>query len=128
MMYIGIDPGVNTGVAIWKDCQFESLLTLKIHKAMDLVRNLKPDLVRVEDARKRKWYPKGANLQGAGSVKRDSKIWEDFLKDLNYNFEMVHPLRDVWDTHEKFERITGYKKRTSKHSRDAALLVYKMGC
>ena len=101
MFYIGIDPGTHTGMAVWdsKEGKFLSLETLPIHRAMVEVMNLRIGreiLVVFEDARQRKWYGKGdtnAKLQGAGSVKRDCSIWEDFCKDYGIPFRAIPPVK-----------------------------------
>lgn len=131
MIYIGIDTGVNTGYAVWDSAahRFTDIRTLKIHEAMDAVLAIREDKTVVfEDARKRKWFgnDKGRNqLQGAGSIKRDGKIWEDFLKDKGVEFVMKAPAAGMtkWDA-DYFNRVTGWKGRTSKHARDAAMLVF----
>jgi hypothetical protein len=127
---IGIDPGVNSGFALW-DCKAKKLVSLrtnKIHYAMNSVtvlcnKSSSNVLVRVEDARKRKWFGKNsdAKMQGAGSVKRDCTIWEDFLTDLGVDFEMVDPKNNKtkWSA-DVFKKVTKYDGRTSQHSRDAA--------
>ena len=135
---VGIDPGKNTGIAIWNTNtqHFEMLDTVPIHKAMETVKEweypVRDIKVYFEDARQRKWLPKDAtsseyrgHLMGAGSVKRDSVIWQDALTDWGIPFEMVPPRAGAtkWDA-DTFARITGYKGRTSNHARDAALLVY----
>lgn len=83
--------------------------------------------VRVEDARKAKFNRQQEmyKAQGAGSVMRDAKIWEDFLADLQIDYEMVRPKKDLtkWNS-ETFKNITGYAGASSEHARDAALLVY----
>ena len=131
-----MDPGKHTGIAVWDtDAQrFKLLDTVPIHIAMDIVRYSTDGMTRVyfEDARQRRWLPKDAtsseyrgHLMGAGSVKRDSVIWQDALTDWGIPFEMVPPRAGAtkWDA-DTFARITGYKGRTSNHARDAALLVY----
>jgi hypothetical protein len=131
--FIGIDTGVNTGYAVWDSeaKEFIMLTTLSIHDAMFFVKdayalyggNL---FVRVEDARKRRWFGNigKERLKGAGSVERDAKIWEDFLKDLKVDFEMVHPKNNRTKTSpELFKKITGYRGKCSQHARDAAMLV-----
>ena len=80
----------------------------------------------VEDARKAVFGRKmeGFKLQGAGSVKRDASIWEDFLTDLNIPFEMVRPNKRI--TKMKSDTFKNYFKwqgRTTYHSRDAAMLI-----
>ena len=131
MLMIGIDPGKHTGIAIYNTGMKELILcsTLLIHKAMDVISALDHSdvFVRVEDARLRKWFGKDAYLkkQGAGSIKRDCTIWEDFLNDKKIPHEMIHPLKGSTKlSTEMFFNITGYKGRTSNHARDAAMLVF----
>ena len=138
MIYIGIDTGVHTGIAVWdsEKGKFVYLDTLKIHEALQIVSSYAykdiPLCVRFEDARQRKWIPFAKNMtgelgraQGAGYVKAHCQIWEDFLRDKDIPFEMIAPRRNVTKlSAEQFERITGYKGRTSEHARDAAMLVY----
>ena len=112
---------------------FEEILTLKIHQALDSVLEYHMTygerlFVRFEDARLRKWFGNSGRekLQGAGSIKRDSVIWEDFLKDNLINHEAVAPKNNSTKlSKEQFEKITKYKGRTSEHARDAAMLVFK---
>lgn len=134
MIYIGIDPGTHTGMAIWdsREGKFLSLETLPIHQAITKVMLWKDrvghDLqVVFEDARQRTWFGKGdvsAKLQGAGSVKRDCSIWEDFCTDYGISFRAVPPVKGATKvTPTYFKMISGWTDRTSEHSRDAAMLV-----
>ena len=130
--YIGIDTGTHTGLAIWnsKEHKFDLIKTDKIHVIIDIVKEYvfnKSVFIRVEDARKRKWFGQNSNakLQGAGSVKRDCTIWEDFLTYINAEFEMVDPTNNRTKLNaEQFKLITKYKGQTNDHNRDAAMLVY----
>lgn len=102
MIYIGIDPGEHTGLAIWDTSKqaFVQLATVPLHKAMaevwkwsraselETVRKGMKVHVIFEDARQRNWFPREKNnseyrgrLMGAGAAKRDAKIWEEFLSD-----------------------------------------------
>lgn len=133
--FVGIDCGTHTGLAVWdsRRKEFTELATLPIHRALQRVRLLSLNeegiFVVVEDARQRKWFGSAGReqLQGAGSVKRDSSIWDDFLTDYDIPHRMQPPLKGAtkW-TAEGFTRVTGWKGRTSEHARDAALLVYGM--
>lgn len=135
-LYIGIDPGTRTGVALWDPSIKElEISTLKIHEAMNAIKVIAETIekksvkVRFEDARQRKWFGNAGRdqLQGAGSIKRDCAIWEDFLKDLGVDFEMVAPKNAITKMKaEYFRQLTGYKGKTSEHGRDAAMLVYGM--
>lgn len=134
MIVIGIDPGTTTGFAIW-DPHARQLLAVeswKIHQAMRRVESLRADspLVLFEDARTMrigggKTFGQNSRLQGVGSVKRDSAIWEDFLEDagLPYQARMWKPGMTKWSAPE-FLRVTGWSLPTNNHGRDAAVIVY----
>ena len=134
--YIGIDPGVHTGFAVWDKInnKLQQVHTLKIHQAMLIIKYDYSDtpiwentFVRVEDPRMAT-YLRGDDMhkaQGAGSVKRDAGIWEDFLTQLGIPFEMVRPNKKTTKLNANtFKRITGYTGKTSVHGRDAAMLVF----
>ena len=145
-LYVGIDTGVKTGIAVWTPAEkCLQVVTTPIHHAMQMVKQILMNgeqvLVRVEDARQRTWFGKedagdrfGAKRQGAGSIKRDASIWNDYLIDLadaypnQLGFEMVAPKHNKTKLSEQqFAAYTGYKGRTSEHGRDAAMLVYGYG-
>lgn len=136
MIYIGIDTGTHTGLAVWDSEQqeFLEIHTLKIHQAMEIVvwyyqfTDHKCKVI-FEDARQRTWFGERSNakLQGAGSVKRDSSIWEDFLKDWGIEYWAKPPQKGATKLSEQtFKAITKYQGKTSEHARDAGMLVY--GC
>lgn len=135
MICIGIDTGKHTGFAVWdtEKRQLDFVDTIPIHEALLRIWSQRHANVEVyfEDARQRKWYGTRTakedrnKLQGAGSVKRDSTIWEDALKDWGIPFHAVAPKHNVTKmTPEFFRALTGWKGRTSEHSRDAAMLVF----
>ena len=137
MLYIGLDPGTNTGLAVWdaEAHRFSELVTASIVGAMKIVCDYAaawPVTIVVEDARKRQWLPREKNLSeyrgklmGAGSIKRDCEIWEEFAALYGIPIQFVPPRKGLtkWDA-ETFNKITGWKGRTSNHARDAALLVW----
>lgn len=131
---IGVDTGVNTGFAVWSidEKKLIDVKTYKIHEALHRLRLARYDsiFVRVEDARLRKYVPKQKNekaergrAQGAGSVKRDAIIWEDFLKGNGIDYEMVAPKNNKTKmSAEYFQKVTGWMHKTSEHARDASNL------
>lgn len=133
MILIGLDPGTHTGYAEYQpsDGKLTAVTTLQIHQAMHLIRcaHNRGESMRVifEDARLRRWLgSKGREaLQGAGSIKRDCSIWEDFLADLGVSFQAIAPQSGgtKWSA-ERFAKLTGWTGRTSEHARDAAMLVW----
>lgn len=140
MYWAGIDPGEHTGVAMYDGAQLVEVTTVQIHRALQMVASFVevaqangiPVKVVFEDARKRRWLPSEKNaseyrgrLMGAGSVKRDCTIWEDFLKDLGVDYVAQAPRAGMTKlSPEAFARLTGWNGRTSNHARDAAMLVY----
>lgn len=129
---IGIDPGKDTGFA-WGVKGHESLkevCSMPIHRAMLKITamNAKYSVtVYVEDARKRKYFGDNsrAKQQGAGSVKRDCTIWEDFLTDKGIPFQMIHPIRGgtKWKA-DRFNKATKYKGQTNQNARDAGMIAF----
>ena len=137
MLVIGIDPGLHTGLAVW-DTSSRQLLDVRCSGIIDAMRYLRElqetrgiGLVVFEDARKRKWIPRERDLSqfrgramGAGSVKRDCSIWEDFCKDYGIPFWAKPPVKGATKVSaDYFKMISHYQGRTSEHSRDAAMLV-----
>ena len=135
-MIVGIDPGVKTGLAVWsrETRKLTAVETLGITQAMTLIRTMADaealHSVRFEDARLRTWF--GARgreaLQGAGSIKRDCSIWQEFLSGLvGVPFLPVSPQsKGAKLDAAAFKRLTGWQGRTSEHGRDAAMLVWEV--
>ena len=139
MIVVGIDPGCNTGLAVW-DTSHRQFLDIRCSGIVDAMRYLNElqaerqiGLVVFEDARKRKWIPREKNLSefrgramGAGSVKRDSSIWEEWCNTFAIPFIAVPPRQGMTKySDEYFRGLTGYDRRTNEHGRDAAMLVFE---
>ena len=135
MICIGIDTGVHTGFAVWhSDTKYlAEVSTLTITQAMERVKMIADirgkDNIRlfIEDARQRKWFGNAGRerLQGAGSVKRDSRIWEDWCREQGLQYRMVAPKNNRTKlTASQFKLLTKWTGATSEHARDAALLVF----
>lgn len=129
----GIDPGVKTGLVIWV-CHEKNLSvvdTVRLPEAMNMLLHLwREDMLHeiwFEDARQRKWFGNAGRekLQGAGSIKRDCAIWQEFCEYYEIPFQAIKPAKGQtkWSA-EYFQRLTGWTKRTSQHARDAAALVF----
>ena len=133
---IGIDPGVKTGIAVAVDGKLQSVASATITAAMQMVLAVKDQgpMVYIEDARKRSWFGKmdaevakygAAVREGAGSVKRDCGIWEQFCIEQKIAYQLVHPAANATKLDaETFNRITGWRAKTNEHGRDAAMLVH----
>lgn len=135
-LYIGIDTGRDTGFAVWGGGQLLRVETTTIVHAMaeilDYLGRWEDVHLVFEDARQRKWIPRERSnseyrgkLMGAGSVKRDGEIWEEFCKEYDIPFRATPPKNNTTKlTAETFRQITGWTGRTSEHARDAAMLVF----
>ena len=140
MIWIGIDPGTHTGLAVWDGDgrRFMLVATVPLWQALQEVASYTQQYgtsavsVVFEDARQRKWFPQERNnaeyrgrLMGAGAAKRDARIWEEFLTAQRIPFEARKPQAGMtkWDDVGYWQRVTGWNGRSSEHSRDAALLV-----
>lgn len=138
MIFVGIDPGVNTGFSVSENGVLRCVDTVKACEAEKMVLNMfscadGKIIVHVEDARLRTWFggmderqrKHGAGVrEGVGSVKRDSQRWHEFLAYHEIPHVLIAPKNNKTKMDAaQFKRLTGWKKRTSKHGRDAAMLV-----
>jgi hypothetical protein len=128
---IGIDPGVQTGLAIFS-CdinKFVHVKTVTIAKAFRTIEKLNRNNIVfcvVEDARKRKGkmlsYAKEEAIQGAGDIKGSCRTWEHFLIEYEIPFQLVAPsgtkMKKLY-----FDKLVNDDFISSNHSRDAAVRV-----
>ena len=139
---IGIDPGVDTGFAVW-DCEkkeYSQLSTLDFWQVIDLLLEYKNQyqqrlVVVVEDATQNKpTFRLGTNIkendrkaQNVGSLKRETSLLIEWLDKHKIPYRRIRPSRYTYTklSAEVFTQITGYQGRSSSHSRDAAMLVFK---
>lgn len=132
---IGIDPGTSTGIAVFDTIQgkFTRIDTMGIVRAMyevGTLRSIMPAdtiLLLVEDPRRIGGAPERA--QGAGSIKRDANIWQEFAKVYQVKVRFVRPTRAsiTKATVEQLRNMCGWVGRTTNHARDAAFLVAQHG-
>jgi hypothetical protein len=128
---IGIDPGVKTGIAVWdkKERKFIEMYTTDIMTAWSKIQTYKGDsVVVVEDPHLRTWFGKSSveKYQGAGSIKRDFKIWKSLLDTTEWPYRTIAP-KEVQHigNHAYFKALTRCDMpRSSQHARDAAMMVY----
>ena len=139
MIVVGIDPGLHTGLAVWDTSarQFLDIRCSGIVSAMDYLDDIAfkrgIGLVVFEDARQRKWIPREKDLaqmkgraMGAGSVKRDCSIWQEWCEARCVQYIATKPKNGMTKlTDAYFRGITGYDRRTNEHGRDAAMLVFQ---
>lgn len=135
MIYIGIDPGTKTGIAILIEGQYEIISTKTIIEAMEYVKFISVGdyseiEIHIENPNLRKWHKEkdiSHKAQGAGSIKRDYAIWEEFCKLHGIKMVDVAPqsIGSTFDNEAIFKQATGWQGRTSQHARDAAKIVFR---
>lgn len=164
-LFIGIDPGVKTGVCNYSKGKITELLTLNFWETVDYLARLgsiqKQDAqtdpfklkVVIEDpnfnkpifedskffrdlrtlANSGNWQKleeavksRGKQGQNIGSNKREAQLLIEYCKRQNIEVTQRPPVKGHLAKMDavKFELITGYKKRSSQHARDAAGLVF----
>jgi len=132
-LYIGIDPGTTTGYAEIMDGTYIVIRQMNIIQAMDTVRinrSLGFDIcLHVENPNMRKYFGNSGRekLQGAGSIKRDYKIWTEFAAEYGLRLFPIAPAQigSQFDNEAIFHSATGYPKKCGKHARDAAKIIFK---
>lgn len=138
---IGIDPGVNTGLAVWDrtekkliECRtvdfwsaywhlintyqiFDTDMYVELSKGMGMYwRN------RQEAAGSPVVLQSKAKMMG--SVIRESELLIKGLRHVGYNVVECKPTREKkWDQ-QYFKRLTGWEKQANEHARDAARLCW----
>jgi hypothetical protein len=145
VIVIGIDPGTTTGLAVWDAVarKLTRVESMQLHQAMTAVLDIRSRkgtrcialepgqlLVIYEDARTIRIgggenFNRKEKLQGVGSIKRDSAIWQEFLEDhgIAYQGKRWTPGTTKWDA-DYFKRTTGWTGQTNSHARDAAVIVF----
>lgn len=134
---IGIDPGINNGIAIYskKTRKLESVGTLPLFQIFQAFLDPKIFLIKSHIAvyieNPNTWLPfKGtksdnSRLQGAGAVKQTYKHITEFLDFHKIPYTPVKLQGGLKKTKsDTFKNITGYLKPTNEHGRDAAFLVW----
>jgi hypothetical protein len=142
---VGIDPGVqaasrNCGLAVWDVAakRFLSVKTLFYWEALKVLADLAEDVrfdvesVRIEDARKRKFFGASGTerFQGAGAAKTASSVLEGWVRDIcRLPFVMVAPQsigkgwRYLQADPALFNREFRWEGDTTEHARVSAIIA-----
>ena len=135
MRVIGIDPGVNTGMAVYEDGELALLKTIEPHQ-IGLVLSqyeAEPLFLVFEDSRLQShvWLPsqsKGvaANIaRKVGMVDAWCYLIERVCEDYNIAYMRVSPKAKGGKIDaELFKKVTRWDKRSNQHERDAAIVAW----
>ncbi len=135
---IGIDPGAETGIAIWNrvEKRFEKIESLDFWSAFAYIVNT----FDVKDCRLFIELTKGVPVynryrgegnqamvlkiaMNAGGVVRESELLIEGFRQAG--FEVVECPAVNKQNQEQFKRLTGWAARTNQHERDSGVLVHK---
>ena len=131
---IGIDPGVNTGVAIFTDGRLVGMCTITPFYVAAVLDEIRPWLVVVEDSRLQSHIWTGPKAHGAAALKVARNVgmvdWmcaciQDACETREIVFHAVSPRAKGGKVAAAgFRALTGWRKRCSQHARDAAMLAW----
>ena len=138
-MYLGVDPGKQTGLALWVPSE-DRLILPPAKSFFDALswaaEHADPacTVCVVEDPTQNKpIFNRGVSgrrnlkiAQNVGSNKRSAQLTIKGLLRRGFYVRRVRPTSAKWSK-ETLERMTGYTGRSSQHARDAAKLVYNLG-
>lgn len=134
-MVLGIDPGVNTGLATFVDGALIALETIAPHQIDRSIRRDLPDHVVFEDCRlqSRAWGARSKSTYGAalatarnlGQVDAWCRLIEDVCRELDIAAHGVSPrAKGAKRAAGSFAFITGWQQRSNQHERDAAMVAW----
>ncbi len=134
---IGIDPGVNTGFAVYRRINREiiSMRTLSFWSLYNEMLLLAPGdyLVAIEVPKHSRLHEyqdgkTGARLRekiagNVGGIAREAELLADGIELLGFEVRRITPTRGKWSAKDLLQR-TGIATRTNEHVRDAIALCY----
>jgi hypothetical protein len=132
---IGIDPGVNTGVALFTNGKLLSLQTIQPIDIQDCVKRSFADLIVFEDSRLQSavWVP-SKNKAVANNIARKigqvdalCSLIEEICRRWEIKFMRVSPkAKGAKMNSEDFNLFTGWEHRSNQHERDAAMVAWQL--
>lgn len=134
-LVIGIDPGVNTGVALYANGKLLSLQTIEPIDIQDCIKRSYADLIVFEDSRLQSavWVP-SKNKAVANNIARKigqvdalCSLIEDTCNRWEIKFMRVSPKAKGGKMNaEDFNELTGWTHRSNQHERDAAMVAWQL--
>jgi hypothetical protein len=136
MRVIGIDPGVNTGVAIYKDGKLTELMTIEPIGLPDVLNTIfdEPTFIAFEDSRLQShiWIPSQSKGMAANIARKVGMVdaWCYMIERLCESYDIAYMRVSPKAKGEKlnaesFKRITGWEGRCNAHERDAAMVAWQ---
>jgi hypothetical protein len=132
---LGIDPGANTGVALFVDGRLTGLATISPVEIARLIQERQPRRVVFEDSRLQShaWNARGKTALGPALATARSLGQVDAWCSLIVAICAEHGIpalgvsprsKGAKLNAEQFQRATGWAAKTNEHSRDAAMVAW----
>ena len=133
---IGIDPGANTGVAVYVGGHLTQLLTMDVLAALEMIKENKIALVCLEDSTLTShiFTAKGVSHAAALKVARNigevdacCKLIKQTCAKLNIPYLSISPKQKGKKMARKeFDALTGCSIPSNQHERDAAMVAWSL--
>jgi hypothetical protein len=134
---LGIDPGVNNGLALFVDGKLEDLFTVNIcqlmHKLYSIGRN-HFDAIIIEDSRLQSHVFTGTKSNVAtrlniarkvGQVDCICGIVQSLCSELSIDYIAISPKEKGKKLNsEQFNKVTGWQGNSNQHERDAVMVAW----
>ena len=131
---MGIDPGSNTGIAIYRDGALFDLLTIEPHQLAETIAAIYPARVVFEDSRLQSHtWKRGVNNAAQLKIARDVGQIDAWCRlivatcaRLGIAAHGISPKNKGSKLNaEQFAALTGWTGRSNEHSRDAACVAWQ---
>lgn len=130
MIVLGIDPGANTGLALFRGGRLVGLRTVEPLLLIDALRQVCPDIVVMEDSRLQGavWHKSPGAIKIARDVGRIDG-WCDLIEaactHMGTDLIKISPKdKGAKLSADQFRQVTGWVERTNAHERDAAMVAW----
>ena len=136
MNVIGIDPGVNMGVAIYEDGNLIDLLTVEPLGLVDIINAYAahPLFIAFEDSRLQShvWLPSQTKGVAANIARKVGMVdaWCYMIERLCESYDVAYmrvspKAKGMKVDAELFKKLTRWDKRSNQHERDAAMVAWQ---
>lgn len=142
---LGIDPGVKTGFAVYDRGKRELRIcdTLSFWDTVDKLEEFTIDcglsgfeVILEDNSANATFRGRGRNpaahsamekiSRNVGSVQRDQQLLVEYMISKGIKHRLIKPTHSTTKMNDElFKKITGWKARTSSHSRDAGILCWQ---
>lgn len=131
---MGIDPGKNTGLALYRGGKLKVLKTIAPHEMDETLTWLAPDFVIFEDSRLQShvWTAEGKSRRAAikigrsvGQIDQQCVVIQALCEKRGIPCVGVSPLKKGAKLDAAaFQALTGWDGKTNQHCRDAAMVAW----